>query len=134
MGGGDVGCETAVVLKRNGNEVVIVEKLGELMALEEMKYHTMVMEKMLKEERVVSYVNSKVLCVKEQFVEIQSENNEVQRIPADLVVVAVGIKTMPEMVNELKDACANSYVIGDAREPNTIREAVYEGDRIGRII
>jgi hypothetical protein len=39
-----------------------------------------------------------------------------------------------DRMSSLKQACEVSYVIGDADEPHTIREAVFEGDRIGRLI
>ena len=61
IGGGEVGCETALWLSRKGNNVSIIEILYELMAHSEIKYHTMVLESLLKEEGVSSYLKSNVL-------------------------------------------------------------------------
>ncbi|UCB47311.1 MAG: FAD-dependent oxidoreductase, partial [Spirochaetota bacterium] len=133
IGGGDVGCETALVLKRNGNRVCVVEKLAELMGLVEMKYHVKVMDRMLKEEGVSVYLNAQVEEIRKNEVILREGKNRKQ-LKADLVVVAVGMEVDREIIASLKQACDVSYVIGDADEPHTIREAVYEGDRIGRLI
>jgi 2-enoate reductase len=133
IGGGDVGCETAIVLRRNGNRVHVVEKLTELMGTVDMKYHVNVMERMLKEEGVSVHLGAEVKEIKDDIVAIK-EGNEKKQLKADHVIVAVGIETERDRVSSLKSACEKSYVIGDADEPHTIREAVYEGDRIGRLV
>jgi len=134
IGGGDVGCETAVVLRRMGNDVSIVERLDELMGLVEMKYHTMVMERMLHEENVKKYTGSKVVSIEDGFTEVQDAQGNISRIPADVVVVAAGMKSRSEKVDELLNLVPETYVIGDAEKPQTIREAVFEGDRVGRLM
>ena len=134
IGGGDVGCETAVFLKRRNKEVVIVEKLGSLMEKEEMKYHTMVMERMLDEEGIVSHTSSEVTDITEGSVKVKKDDGNIYDLPADTVVVAIGIKKDPGYVENLKEACAVSHVIGDAGEPRTLREAVFDGDKIARFI
>jgi NADPH-dependent 2,4-dienoyl-CoA reductase/sulfur reductase-like enzyme len=91
------------------------------------------MERMLAEEEVSVFVNSQVLEIKKGVV-VLKEGDHVRELKTDLVVVSVGMKTNPGGISALKNACAVSYVIGDALEPHTIREAVYEGDRIGRLI
>jgi 2-enoate reductase len=133
IGGGEVGCETALVLKRNGNRVSIVEKAGELMGLVEMKYHVKVMERMLEEEEVSVYLNAQVREIKGNIVCIE-EGEKKRELKADVVVVSVGMTTDRDSVSALTGACDASYVIGDAQEPHTIREAVFEGDRVGRLI
>ncbi len=129
-----MGCETAIVLRRKGNDVTIVEKLEELMELEEMKYHTMVMDRMLEEEGVVIHTNSEIQEIGDSSVTVKNSRGEISELPADLVVFAVGVQSIPEKVRELEEKCNLFYVIGDAQDPHTIREAVYEGDRVGRLI
>jgi Trk K+ transport system NAD-binding subunit len=65
---------------------------------------------------------------------VKNSRGKINELPADVVVFAVGIQRTPEKVRELEEACSLYYVIGDAQDPHTIREAVYEGDRIGRLI
>lgn len=134
IGGGDVGCETALMLKRRGNRVSIVEELARLMALEEMKYHTLVMEKMLREKGVDVHVRSRVTEIEDGFVVVQDSEGRRTELPADMVVVAAGMKALSEKAEELSRCCPSSWVIGDAVEPRRIRDAVYEGDRVARKI
>lgn len=55
-------------------------------------------------------------------------------ITANLIVVSIGLHPRKELADALQGSCPDSYVIGDAVEPHRIREAVYEGDRVGRMI
>jgi 2,4-dienoyl-CoA reductase-like NADH-dependent reductase (Old Yellow Enzyme family)/thioredoxin reductase len=134
IGGGDVGCETAVVLVRRGNSVSIVEELGELMALEDIKYNTLVMERMLKQEEVHVYTGSRVTEIKEKSVVVKNADGISTELSADLVVVSIGLSPQKDKAGQLQKYCQESYVIGDAVEPHRIREAVYEGDRVARMI
>ncbi|MDD5659727.1 MAG: FAD-dependent oxidoreductase [Actinomycetota bacterium] len=134
VGGGEVGCEIALLVKRKGNSVTIVEALNELMLLEEIKYHTMVLERMLKQEDVKIYTNSKVAEISDDFVEITDSASKTIRLPLDFVIFSVGFKIPKQKINIFKDLCKEFYAIGDSKKPDRIREAVYEGSRIGRLI
>ena len=134
IGGGDVGCETALMLKRRGNRVTIVEELKELMATEDMKYHTLVMERMLTDDKVQKCTSSKVVRIMDDSVVVEGADDTRTEIPANLIVVSIGLRPRKELADALRRSCPESYIIGDAVEPHRIREAVYEGDRVGRMI
>ncbi len=134
IGGGDVGCETALMLKRRGNRVTIVEELKALMALEDMKYHTLVMERMLAEEKVSIRTSSRVVRIMDGSVVVEGSDGRRTEITANLIVVSIGLHPRKGLADALQGSCPDSYVIGDAVEPHRIREAVYEGDRVGRMI
>ena len=134
IGGGEVGCETALWLKRSGKAVSIVEILDELMSLEEMKYHTMILERMLRSEEVNIYTGSEVLEIDKNKVKISDKNGMISVLDADFVVYATGFKEPVETVKSFSSLCKEFYVIGDAKEPKKIREAVHEADRIGRLL
>jgi 2,4-dienoyl-CoA reductase-like NADH-dependent reductase (Old Yellow Enzyme family)/thioredoxin reductase len=132
VGGGDVGCETALWLRRQGNSVTILEQLAELMATVEMKYHTMILERMLKEEKVSVYTGARVERIMPDSVAFRDAGGRTVTVPADQVVFATGIRPLFRLVEELNRACPVCHVVGDAREPHRIVEAVSEGDRVGR--
>ena len=134
IGGGEVGCETGLWLKRAGKEVTIIEILEQLMSLEEMKYHTMIMERMLKEENVRIFTGSRIAEVEDGFVMISKKNGELEELKADFIVYATGFVQPYEKIESMKNLCKNTFVIGDALQSGKIREAVHEGDRIGRLI
>lgn len=134
IGGGEVGCETALWIKRMNNDVTIIEILGELMSTEEMKYHTMVLERMLKADNVIISTNSRVVEISKGVVKYINSSGEIKEIPQDVVIYSVGFKTPDELISNFRGLGKEFYVIGDANAPHKIREAVYDGDRIGRMI
>jgi 2,4-dienoyl-CoA reductase-like NADH-dependent reductase (Old Yellow Enzyme family)/thioredoxin reductase len=134
IGGGEVGCETALWLRRQGKEVTLIEILEELMSLEEMKYHTVVLERMLRGEGVNIYTRSRAEEINNGFVKIQTADKNIFEIPADFVAYSVGFKSPAEKINVFRDLSKEFYVIGDANEPHKIREAVHEADRVGRLV
>lgn len=135
IGGGETGCEAALYLSQQGRKVTIVEKLTELMPLEEIgyKYTTGVMQRMLTEAKVR-------VCVKAEVSEVTSSKAWLMfgattaEIPADTIVLSVGLAPEKSKIESLKASCHESYVIGDCASPARIREAICEGDRIGRAI
>ena len=134
IGGGEVGCEIALWLRRKVNDVSIVEILKELMSLEEMKYHTVVLERMLRQEGVKIYINSVAKEIDKSHVKISNSGSNLLKLTADYIVYATGFRSPIEKINEFKNLNCEFYVIGDANQPNKIREAVHDGDRVGRLI
>jgi len=134
IGGGEVGCETALWFRRKGNNVTILEILPELMSLEEMKYHTMVLERMLKEEGVNIFTGSKVIEIGKKSIKYRDNTGKAIKLPADIVVYSIGFRVPVEMIDKFKGSCSEFYIIGDANQPHKIREAVHDGDRVGRLI
>jgi len=134
IGGGDVGCETALLLKRKGNEVTIVEMLDELMKEEEIKHNTVILEKMLIDEGVEIYTRSTAIEIKSSNIKMKDSKDNIVEIPADIIVIAVGFKSQTENVKNLLASCKNSYALGDCMEPGRLRQAISEGYRIGKMI
>lgn len=134
IGGGDVGCETALLLSRKGNDVSIVEMLDGLMKNEEIKNNTMVLEKMLKDDGVDYYLNSCVESVGEGHVRIKDGNNNITELQSDIVVIAAGYKAQSNEVNALLESCRDSHALGDCVVPGRLRQAVSEGYRIGNLV
>ena len=52
-------------------------------------------------------------------------------IPADSVVLALGVRPNAGTVQEFKDAFENVYVVGDARQGGRIATAIREGYEAG---
>ncbi len=134
IGGGDVGCETALLLSRKGNDVSIVEMLDGLMKNEEIKNNTMVLEKMLKDDGVDYYLDSRVQSVSEDHVRVKDGNNNITRLPVDTVVLAAGYEVPSNEVNALLESCKDSHALGDCVVPGRLRQAVSEGYRIGNLV
>jgi len=134
IGGGDVGCETALLLKRKGNEVAVIEMLDELMKEEEIKHNTVILEKMLIDEGVKIYTNSTATEITSSNIKIKNSKDNIIEIPADIVVVSVGFQSQPENVKDLLASCKKSYALGDCMEPGRLKQAISDGYRIGKMI
>ena len=117
-----------------GKDIIIVEKLDELMKQEEAKYHTMILERMLKEEDVKVHISSEVIEIKDNSIELRDSKGNIFSLPHEKIIYAVGLKPDSNRINKFKGLCSESYIIGDASKPDKIREAVVDGDRIGRAI
>ncbi|MEM3019136.1 MAG: FAD-dependent oxidoreductase [Candidatus Bathyarchaeia archaeon] len=136
VGGGVTGCETALYLRRLGKSVMIVEKLPELMPLEEegYKYNTAVLTKMLKEEGVRALCKSEVVEVTPSSAFVRFGGSRPFEVSADTIILAVGLKAERSLVEPFRASCKESYVIGDCESPRRIRDAIFEGDKVARLI
>lgn len=132
IGGGDVGCETALCLKLKGNEVTIIEQLDELMKSDDIKHNTCVLEKMLKEQSTNIFLNSEVIGLLGNTITIKNlSNNNVSTINANLIVLATGYKEPTEKVKKFQNLCRNSFVLGDClKYGGRLRNAIGEGYNI----
>jgi len=132
IGGGVLGCETALHLARKGKNVVIVELLEKLMPTEEIKNNIVVLEELLEKAGVKAYTRSNVVQVTPEDVWIVTDGDKMQKIPADTVLLAVGRKPDSEFIDALKQSCPESYVIGDSVKEGRIFEAVHDADHTAR--
>lgn len=134
IGGGDVGCETALLLLRKGNEVVIIEKLSSLMETEEIEYNTAVLEKMIREEGVHVMTGAEVEEVARDRVFVRNGDGRRHILHVDLIVLCTGYRATPNEVQCLKNRCRDAHALGDCVVPGRLKEAISEGYRIGCLI
>lgn len=128
-GGGEVGCETAAHLGASQKGAVIVEMKSELM--EELdgvskEYLTGI----LKRFHVSSYVNTKVLEIKETMVIVEAADG-IKEIPCDCVVLAMGYKPNTSLADELEAAGIPIHKIAGAVKTSNALVANREGFLLG---
>jgi 2,4-dienoyl-CoA reductase (NADPH2) len=160
IGGGAVGCETALFLAMRGamppstasflvnhgavssEEVLNLSKSGRSVTLIEMldrigtgfgRSYRWVMMQNLRQNNVTMMSKTKCLEIHEGHIIVEREGQR-QTIDADTVVVATGYEPADELYNRLKGKVPELYLIGDGKEPRKCLEAVYEGAEIGRAI
>lgn len=134
IGGGEVGCETAVFLSRLGKEVVIVEKLDSLLLASKVKNNSIVLEQLVVEAGIRTYTKSEVTSIDDSSVTITDSEGKVRRLEADSVVLATGLRKNSELAEDLARSCKKSYVIGDCSHPRDLFETIHETDRVARLI
>jgi len=134
LGGGTVGCETALYLAEKGKRVAIVEMLDKLLATEEIENNSVVLEHLLEESGVRAFVRSKAVEITTKEMWIVTGREKIRRIPAETVVLALGGKPNISLIEGLRQCCSETYLIGDSVKQGRIFEAVHDADRIGRLL
>jgi 2-enoate reductase len=128
LGGGLVGCETALWLARKGKKVVIVESLSQLM-IGIFSITKQTLSRLLLEAGVQVMTDTTVLDVYEDGVLVITPQGN-QNIRASLFVTAAGVESDQRLLHGLQDAPFPVHAIGDCVKPRNIHHAVWEGFRL----
>jgi len=130
-GGGLVGCEVAWYLAELDKEVTIVEMLGEIGMGMEMASRMVILKK-LQEHDVDIICNLKVekIIPGEGIVGIDKAWTR-REIKADTVVLAMGFEPNRRLF-DIKNKSYEVYLIGDAKEPRRIIDAMREANHTAR--
>ncbi|MEM0014764.1 MAG: FAD-dependent oxidoreductase [Zestosphaera sp.] len=131
VGGGLVGVETALHLAMNGREVSLVEALPEIAKdLEPVsKIALLRTGGLLSRYGIRVYTSTPVIRVERNGVEVVRPPLERFFIEADTVVLAAGRVSNidPQLVNAARAVAKEVHIIGDAKEPRKVIDAVHEG-------
>jgi pyruvate/2-oxoglutarate dehydrogenase complex dihydrolipoamide dehydrogenase (E3) component len=123
IGGGLVGCETAVHLAMDGREVTVLE-MREDVCMDCGRMHRMALMYELQTRENITIACNKV-CQ-----EITSEGVKTADggfIPCDTVIMAAGLVSKTAVVDSLRDLCPEFYCIGDGNKPGRIMHATRGG-------
>lgn len=130
VGGGSVGCEVAHFLAKQGKKVTVVEMLDEL-ATDVQSWLRIELLSELREQGINLLTGVKVVSVRENGVEGVDRESRLVRLKADTVVFALGAKSNDELAKNLVGKVRELHIIGDAKQPRRIRNAVSEGYIVG---
>jgi len=139
IGGGLTGVETALHLKRCGNDVVLIEAENRLLPTllpEDMAdffkkskpgghYNPMELLGQLNDTGIVTRVN----CKAEEVIKNGVVLADGEVIPCQKAVIATGVQPLTEQAEKFRGISPLFFNIGDSYEPGTIREAVFSGYR-----
>ncbi len=133
IGGGDIGCETADLLSEHSREIVIVEMSDQpLSRMKDIPRQELLGR--LKRKEVIILTGTRVLAIGDSSVEIQDSRGERKRLAARSVVVAVGSVASDSLAAALKSAVDAVYVVGDAKAPGNLGEALRSATEVGLMI
>jgi 2,4-dienoyl-CoA reductase-like NADH-dependent reductase (Old Yellow Enzyme family)/thioredoxin reductase len=126
-GGGCAGIDCANFLSSKGLEVTVVE-MADACALDEELVTRLTLLHMLAQKKNLRLLTGHTVqrIVEDGIVVRDKEGNE-EKIPADCVVAALGFVPYNPLEAEVRKEFKNCVVIGDAREPGKIMEAVASG-------
>lgn len=129
IGGGQVGVETAEWLAEKGKEVTVIEMLPEVAG--DMPHAVKVLLMLnLQDYGVRILTNARVKEITGAGVLVERMGVE-ELLPADAVVIAVGIEADNSLEAELQDKVPVLYAVGDCKSPGKIMDAVHEGFKVG---
>ena len=135
IGGGLIGCEIALWLTQQGKKVTIVEMLDDLMRTNPVpRPNRMMLLDLLKFHKVNILTNASPSEVTDEGVVLIDKSSHKSTIPADTVVLAVGLECDQELYNSLAGKIPNLYIVGDAKLAQNIMYAVWDAYEIARNI
>jgi NADPH-dependent 2,4-dienoyl-CoA reductase/sulfur reductase-like enzyme len=132
VGGGLVGLEVADFLAASGKDVTLVE-LQETVAEKLDPLPRAMLLNRLREQGVEIRTRTSVTRVAEGKVFLADGKDETE-VPVDLVVLAVGMGPNRELEEALAGSGLETLIIGDAREPRGVGEAILEGFEAGAAV
>ena len=135
VGGGLVGCETALHLVKKGKKVIIVEALNKILALNGplCSANSDMLEKLIPFNNIDVKTNSKVKIYKDGILEIETENG-IEKIECNSVILSVGYKEENSLYKELEFEIPEIYLLGDARKVSNIMYGIWDAYEVANHI
>ncbi|MGB9805549.1 MAG: FAD-dependent oxidoreductase, partial [Thermoproteota archaeon] len=128
IGGGLVGCELALNLAAEEKKVTIVEALPQV-AMGEPILSRMGIVNLLTKAKVNILTNAPVIEIYKNGVDIADSLGRRTTLSADTVILSVGRRSRidRDLIESSKSTAKEVYVIGDAKQPRRIIDAIKEG-------
>ncbi|MFY9175126.1 MAG: FAD-dependent oxidoreductase [Peptococcia bacterium] len=127
LGGGLVGCETALHLDSLGKDVTIVEQLDELLlTANHATNNDLSLKHSLAQSQIKFVTGATVVSMDTGKITISKDGKE-SSIPCDTVVIAVGYKADRSLERALRDKIPTVVTIGDNVAPGKVIDAVHQG-------
>jgi NADPH-dependent 2,4-dienoyl-CoA reductase/sulfur reductase-like enzyme len=134
IGGNMLGCEVAEFMADKGNFVSVIKmRPGAAMAEDCEPTNRRGLLDSLQECRVSLLSGFKVEGLTGDGVKvIERDSGEERTLEAETIVLALGATPERSLLDDLKKEEIEFHPIGDCRQPNNIRQAIYEGALVGR--
>lgn len=130
VGGGGTGAEIADLLSEAGKKVTLVEMLEDI-ASDLVNHLQHYLKQRLSEKRVTILTATRVEELGKGYVMIKDASGLQKLDGFDTIILAVGSEAPNNIIyKELAGKVSELFVIGDARQPREIVDAVYEGEQI----
>ncbi|MFT9078683.1 FAD-dependent oxidoreductase [Ethanoligenens sp.] len=133
IGGGLVGCETALWLRQQGKNVAVVEAMPEICGGgEDMCFANFdMLRDLLVFNNIPVYRNSKAKVVNDASVTVETPDG-VKDLKADTVMVAVGYRANTALFDSLRSCGKVVYNVGDSRHVRNIMSAIWDANQVAR--
>ncbi len=134
VGGGLVGCETALWLAQHGKKVTIVEALPKILAVNKplCSANSEMLERLIPYNGIDVIAEAKVVEFKDGTLSAQKDEKLI-KIPCDSVILSVGYRENDSLYQELEKLTLEEntvspelYLLGDAKRVSNIMYAIWD--------
>lgn len=125
-GGGCSGAQTAEFLAARGHSVCLVEKTADIAGDAPLSDRFLLIGR-LEEHRVRLLTHTRVVGFETDAALVELPAGKLERIPAETVVMCLGAVSCNALRDELSGLGVPVEVVGDARAPRKVTEAIAEG-------
>ncbi len=135
VGGGLVGCETALWLAKEGKKVTIVEALPKLMAVNGpiCSANKEMLERLIPFHGIETVCDARVKSFADGRLTADTADGE-KVIPADSVILSVGYSSVADLYEELRFEVPELYLLGDAKQVANIMYAIWDAFEVANHI
>lgn len=130
LGGGLVGCESAVHLAQQGKDVMVVEMMEDIAVEANVRQRPILLD-MLAKLQVKVKTRTRGVRITDKGLICADDNGNESLFEADTVLISVGQRALREAVNGLLDAAPEVVQVGDCVKPQKVTEALYRGYHAG---
>jgi 2-enoate reductase len=133
VGGGLVGCETALGYAQEGKEVTLVEALPDILSagIPVPEMNESMLRDLLDEAGVTIQTGSRLAAIGEGTVTLTTPEGE-ETMAADDVVLAVGFVPRPSMEAQLQGLGMEVYQVGDGSQVGSVMTAIGSAYTVAR--
>lgn len=133
IGGGMVGCETALYLSELDNKVYLLEMLPQLAQDAEIITRVELLKELSERGNITIMSNTKCIdIIGEKVIYLCEADPQTSELHVDCLVFALGTRPRRELFEALKEKINEIYLIGDAKSPRKIYHAVLEAANFAR--
>jgi 2-enoate reductase len=135
IGGGLVGCETALWLAQKGKKVTIVEALDKLLAVNAPLCHanSEMLERLIPYNNIGTITSAKVTGYENGKLSINL-NGKTKELNCDSVILSIGYKPENSLYQQLQFDVPEIYMLGDAKNVANIMYAIWDAFEVANSI
>lgn len=135
VGGGLVGCETALWLAQQGKKVTIVEAMDRILALNGPLCHANkeMLERLVPFHGIQVVTGAKVTGFCDGALSLEKDG-QVQKLSCDSVILSVGYRENNGLYEQLQFDIPELYLLGDAKRVSNIMYAIWDAFEVANHI
>ena len=124
VGGGYVGCETALHLAEQGRKVILIEMLDQI-GSDSGIYEKKVLESKIEQTEINVITGQQMVEVIDGGILTRDESGNQTSYGCDTVVLALGVRARRDLAESLKGKLPEVYEVGDCTVPGRVHGAVH---------